>query len=146
MERKNFIKGLVLGGASLSMLSACNNNDNPAKEADETTAKPYLRNGLIVHSVYFWLKEDISAEEEQDFLKFFAVLGGIPEVEYLTFGKPAPTNPREVVDNSFSCHLLVFFKSMEDINIYETHPDHIAGAEQYGKYWTHVEVRDSIVG
>lgn len=144
MERKNFIKGLVLGGASLGVLQACSTPSESSK--DDGSVKPHLRNGLIVHSVYFWLKENISPEEEQDFLKFFDSLARIPEVEYLSFGKPAPTNPREVVDNSFSYHLLVFFKSMEDINIYEKHPDHTAAAEQYSKYWTRVEVRDSIVG
>lgn len=145
MERKKFIKGLVLGGASLSILKSCNRESNH-QQLDEDSAKPHLRQGLIVHSVYFWLKEDISTEEEEDFLKFFSVLRGIPEVEYLSYGKPAPTSPRAVVDNSFSYHLLVFFNGMEDINIYETHPDHIAAAEQYGKYWTRVEVRDTIVG
>ncbi|HMR19586.1 MAG TPA: Dabb family protein, partial [Sphingobacterium sp.] len=126
MERKDFIKGIVLGGASLGALQSCQSDSTP-----NTTLE--FENGLIFHSVYFWLKEGLSEVEKQDFLKFFEVLRGIPEVAYLSFGKPAPTNPREVVDNSFSYHLITFFKSMDAINIYETHPDHTAAVQEYSK-------------
>ncbi len=139
MERKDFIKGIVIGGISLGTLQGC-------QTVTDMTDKPLiLKDGLIFHSVYFWLQEGLSLEEEQDFLKFFDVLKGIPEVEQLRIGKPAPTNPREVVDNSFSYHLIVTFKSMDDINIYETHPDHTAAVQRYKKYWTRVEVRDTVI-
>ena len=98
--------------------------------------------GTIVHSVYFWLKEGITAEEEQDFLNFFQELRKVPTVQTLQYGKPASTNPRDVVDNSFQYNLLVTFKSMDDINTYETHPIHLAAAEKFSKYWTRVQVRD----
>lgn len=139
MERKDFIKGIVIGGASLGALQSCQSKTNQPTALE-------LRDGLIIHSVYFWLKEGLTEAEEQDFLNFFEALRSIPEVEYLSIGKPAPTNPREVVDNSFSYHLIAFFKSMDDINVYETHPDHIAAVEQYKQYWTRVEVRDSVIG
>jgi len=140
MERKDFIKGIVISGAALGVLHGCQTSTEMAGQKAE------LKEGLILHSVYFWLKDGISSEEEQDFLKFFDTLKSIPEVEYLRIGKPAPTNPREVVDNSFSYHLVVLFKSMDDINVYETHPVHTAAVQEYSKYWTRVEVRDSILG
>lgn len=136
MERKDFIKGLVVGGVSINTLQACQSDAPVASQ---------IKKGLIVHSVYFWLKEGLSQEEKQDFLHFFEILRSIPEVRYLSIGKPAPTNPRDVVDNSFSYHLIVFFETMADINVYETHPDHIAAAQQYSKYWTRVEVRDTVI-
>ena len=140
MERRNFLKSVTAAGLTGTLLASCE-----ASADDATQSANAITNGTIIHSVYFWLKEGISEEEEQDFLNFFKKLQQVPGVQTLQYGKPAPTNPRPVVDNSFQYNLLVTFQSMDDINIYETHPEHIAAAEQYNKYWTKVEVRDMIV-
>lgn len=139
MERRNFLKSVTAAGLTGTLLTSCTSSE-------EEGAKPNtIANGTILHSVYFWLKENISETEEQDFLNFFEELRKVPGVQTLQYGKPAPTNPRPVVDNSFQYNLLVTFQNMDDINTYETHPTHIAAAEQYSKYWTKVEVRDTIV-
>lgn len=126
----------------MGLLQSCQS----AKETAESASTPSsLDKGVILHAVYFWLKEGITEEEEKDFLNFFGMLQKIPNVRYLSYGRPAPTNPREVVDNSFSYHLIVLFDTMDDINVYETHPDHIKGIELYSHYWTQVEVKDSVI-
>ena len=63
----------------------------------------------------------------------------------LRFGKPAPTTPRDVVDNSFSYYLLVTFNTMDDINTYEHHPIHLGAVDKFSKYWTKVQVKDAIL-
>jgi hypothetical protein len=139
MERRNFLKSVTAAGLTGTLLTSCTSSE-------EEGANPNtIANGTILHSVYFWLKENISETEEQDFLNFFEELRKVPGVQTLQYGKPAPTNPRPVVDNSFQYNLLVTFQNMDDINTYETHPTHIAAAEQYSKYWVKVEVRDTIV-
>lgn len=140
MERRNFLKSVTAAGLTGTLLTSCTSSVDEAAKSANTIA-----DGTILHSVYFWLKDDISDEEEQDFLNFFAALREVPGVQTLQYGKPAPTNPRPVVDNSFQYNLVVTFQNMDDINTYETHPKHIAAAERYSKYWTKVEVRDVLL-
>lgn len=104
-----------------------------------------LGSGLIVHNVFFWLKEGITAEEEKDFMNFFEELRKVPGPKALRFGKPAPTTPRDVVDNSFSYYLLVTFNTMDDINTYEHHQIHLDAVDKFSKYWTKVQVKDAIL-
>ena len=140
MERRNFLKSVTAAGLTGTLLTSCTPVENK-----ETASSGTFTNGTILHSVHFWLKAEITAEEEQDFLNFFEELRKVPGVQTLQYGKPAPTNPRPVVDNSFQYNLLVTFQHMDDINTYETHPAHIAAAEQYSKYWTKVQVRDTLI-
>lgn len=137
MKRKKFLGGFLLaltGGVSLAFSQV-----TKRKSANK------LEKGIILHSVYFWLKEGLSDEEEADFLKYFEVLQNIAGVRSLNYGKPAPTTIRDVVDHSYSYNLLLTFNNLEAIKIYETHPEHVAGAEKYGKYWTRVEVKDTVI-
>ncbi|MFZ4261974.1 Dabb family protein [Sphingobacterium sp. HJSM2_6] len=138
MKRKNFIASILVGTASGSLLASCADGK---KEEEKTSSES--KTGFIVHNVYFWLKEGITAEEEQEFLKFIEILKKIPGIYEYEIGKPSPTTPRPVVDNSFSYYCMATFKNMEDIETYEKHPDHIAAAEAYSKYWTKVEVKDA---
>ena len=140
MKRKTFITSLIAAGATGTLLAACTNT-----AIKNDTKQNHMESGLIIHSVYFWLKEGITQEEEQEFLKFFDILKTIPGSKEIYIAKPAATHPRPVVDNSFSYHLLMTFDNMEDINTYENHPDHLSAAESFSKYWTKVEVKDSVL-
>ncbi len=155
MNRKNFITSLIVGAGTGAFLSSCANENSQNKSDNQTTNNENMSNkatqtdelstGLILHSVYFWLKEGITPEEDKDFLNFFEALRTIPSVKFLKVGKPAPTHQRDVVDNSFSYLLFVTFESMDDINNYEVHPDHLAAIDKYSKYWTKVQVKDAIL-
>ncbi|MFD2969768.1 Dabb family protein [Sphingobacterium bambusae] len=135
MERRNFLKSVAVAGTSATILTACGAASGDAVQQE-------LEPGRIVHSVYFWLKEGITEEDEKDFLNFFEALKKVPGIHSFHVGKPAATTAREVVDNSFHYSLIVTFKSLDDINTYEKHPDHLAAAGKYSKYWTKVAVRD----
>ena len=141
MERRNFLKSVAIAGTAGSVLTACS---NAAQSNSTMNTDPYTAT-TIVHSVYFWLKEGITAEEDKDFLQFFETLRSIPDVGSLQVGKPAATHPRPVVDNSFSYNLIVSFPSLEAVDVYETHPIHLKAIDTYSKYWTKVEVRDTII-
>ena len=158
MKRKNFITTILVGASSGALLNSCANESSNAKQgsnADSTSAattstaavtqQDELSSGLIVHNVYFWLKEGITAEEEKDFMNFFEELKKVPGPKALKFGKPAPTTARDVVDNSFSYYLLVTFNTMDDINTYEHHPIHLGAVDKFSKYWTKVQVKDAIL-
>ena len=157
MKRKNFITTILVGASSGALLSSCANESSNASNtstADSTGAATApeaaaqteeLASGLIVHNVFFWLKEGITAEEEKDFMNFFEELKKVPGPKALRFGKPAPTTPRDVVDNSFSYYLLVTFNTMDDINTYEHHQIHLDAVDKFSKYWTKVQVKDAIL-
>lgn len=136
MKRKQF-----LGATLLSLILG----RSLAKETQKDKRMDQLKKGTIIHIVYFWLKEGLSKEEEQDFLRYFDILETIPQVQTLNFGRPAPTTKRDVVDHSYSYNLICTFKSLEDITIYENHPTHTAGAKKFNKYWTRVEVKDTVL-
>lgn len=131
MERRKFIAASLLAASSTSILSC-------SKSVTENG-----QYGPIIHSVYFWLKEDITDQEKINFINFFEALRGIESIQTLKFGQPAPANPRPVVDNSFSYNLIVTFENIDNLNIYETHPIHLAAIEKYKQYWTKVLVHDT---
>lgn len=143
MERKKFLGSLALASVGATALTSCLSTES---KTETTVNFAGFSSGFIFHSVYFWLKDGISADEEKDFLKFFEILKKIPGVESCHIGKPAATNPRPVVDNSFSYHIMLTFASLEAITVYEKHPDHLAGVDQYSKYWVKVEVKDTVLG
>lgn len=139
MERRNFLKSAAIVGLAATAHSAYAQTDT----STQLTEASLLPKGTILHSVYFWLKEGLTATELTDFPQFFEALRAIPEIHSLSYGKPAATNPRPVVDQSWSYNLIVTFSSIEDINVYETHPTHLKAIEKFSKYWTKVEVKDT---
>jgi hypothetical protein len=138
MERRFFLKsGLAATGLLASNISLVGAHAQNKEE---------LQSGTIIHSVYFWLKKGISKADEQQFLAFFEVLRKLPGVKSLIYGKAAGTTKRVVTDNTFDYNLIVTFENLEAIKIYETHPDHLKGAEAFSKYWDKVQVRDTVMG
>jgi hypothetical protein len=48
---------------------------------------------MHVHSVFFWLKPDLTAAQRAEFLRGIESLTGIKSVEKLYVGTPAPLPP-----------------------------------------------------
>ncbi|MGN0001810.1 MAG: Dabb family protein [Sphingobacterium composti] len=140
MKRRLFVSAGI-AGLTTSLIASCTSNTTESTVNNVGT----LSKGNIIHQVYFWLKEGITEEEEKDFLGFFRLLKTVPGIKSIYVGKPAPTNPRPVVDNSFSYSITVSYEGMDEINVYEVHPIHLDAIEKYKKYWVKVEVRDSEV-
>ena len=100
----------------------------------------------MIHTVFFWLKTDLS---EADRSKFETELKLLPEIDYLEFGKvgqPAATTERPVTDHSFDYSLVLSFKTMEDHDRYQTDdPAHTRFIETCKELWERVVVYDSEV-
>lgn len=146
MQRINFIKRAmtVIALAGVALLAACTSpSTNQEAETKNETKEPMESKEVIAHYVLFWLNDDLSEQEVNDFSAFFEELKAIPEIKSLHYGRAAASHPRDVVDNSFSYNLLVYFDSMDDLNVYETHPIHVDAIEKYSKYWNKVMVHDS---
>ncbi|GGC39711.1 hypothetical protein GCM10011386_34720 [Parapedobacter defluvii] len=153
MERRRFIKqagaAVAVAGVGSGLLAACA-SPTSKQEKDQTTENQETNttmedNEVIAHYVLFWLNDGLSEQEINDFSGFFEELKGIPGIKSLHYGRAAATHPRDVVDNSFTYNLLVFFDGMDEINAYETHPVHLAAIDKYSKFWNKVVVHDSVV-
>ena len=100
----------------------------------------------MIHTVFFWLKEDLS---ETDRATFESELKRLPQIDYLEFGKvgkPADTAERPVTDHSFDYSLVLSFNSMEDHDRYQTNDaDQDRFIETCKEYWERVVVYDTEV-
>lgn len=135
MERRKFIKNVAGTAVASGVLGGTITEAMASKKEKE----------VIAHYVLFWLKDDLTEQQVKDFTGFFEELKAIPNVRSLHYGPPATTHDRDVVDNSFSYNLLVYFDNLDDINTYETHPIHLAAIDKYSENWTKVVVHDSVI-
>lgn len=97
----------------------------------------------LMHTVYVWLKPDLSKAAEEEFLNGMRSLETIKTVKNFFIGPPAATEPREVVDNSFSYVLILWFDSLEDHLAYQEDPIHLKFVADHKDKWTRVRVRDN---
>lgn len=98
----------------------------------------------MIHSVFFWLKAELSDEQVAFFEGEMAKLPLIESVGTGLIGKPAATEERPpVTDHSFSYHLSLNFASIEDHNAYQVHPEHDAFVAACKDLWERVVVYDS---
>ncbi|HTD93986.1 MAG TPA: Dabb family protein [Chitinophagaceae bacterium] len=99
----------------------------------------------VVHHVFFWLKSAGSAADAAELMTGLKTLTAITEIKQLLIGKPASTEKRDVVDNSYDVSELMYFDNVKDQDAYQAHPVHKAFVEKYGYLWTKVIVYDMIV-
>ena len=98
---------------------------------------------MLVHSVYFWLRDGLTLEETARFRGGVESLRGCESVREMHIGVPAPTN-RPVIDRSYTYALTVIFDDMAGHDTYQEHPIHKAFVENFSAYWTRVQIYDAI--
>jgi hypothetical protein len=127
---------LVLGSSSPLSLRA-----QQARDASETAMLETSNN--FVHSVYFWLRPDLSAEQQQAFLQGLQSLRGIENVQHGWIGAPAATD-REIIERSYSYALTLVFADDAGHEAYQVHPVHDRFRQEFGDFWTRVLIYDSV--
>ena len=98
----------------------------------------------FIHTVFFWLKEDVSAEQRQEFEKELEALGKTPTIHKYYYGQPEP-NDRDVVDASYDYAWICHFKNSEDQAIYQDHPVHHVFIKNCSHLWATVKVYDTVL-
>lgn len=138
-------------------LASCNSekmkSENMALEKELETTKAQLEETKssvnntsgLVHSVFFWLKEDLSKEDEAGFLNGLQTLSSIETVNILHHGPTALTKSRDVVDQSFSYAAFFYFDDIEGQDAYQIDPIHLKFVEDHKDKWTKVIVYDSLL-
>ena len=111
----------------------------PSATAAEAPGSP-----ILIHHVFFWLKNAGSKADRDQLIAGLNTLRGIDVVQQLHIGAPASTEKRDVVDNSYDVSELMVFKSVEDQKTYQDHPLHQAFVKDCGRLWAKVVVYDSI--
>ena len=133
IKRRKFIGTSAKGVAAAGLLTA----------ASCTTTQSGCLDKVFVHHVYFWLKKPITNENRNKFEQALKELVKVETILDNHLGIPASTN-RDVIDSSYSYSLLVTFKSIEDQEIYQTHPIHLKFIEDCQDLWDRVVVYDTV--
>jgi hypothetical protein len=98
---------------------------------------------IFVHHVYFWLKNEGSAEDRAKLLEGLNQLAAVKTIRSFHIGKPAATS-REVIDGSYSISWLTVFKNKADQDRYQVDPIHLDFVKNYAHLWNKVIVYDSV--
>ena len=111
--------------------------------------RPLLRNESLVeesmmhiHTVFFWLKDEVSDGERQQFAQALNALTEISSVRDCKIGTPIASD-RAVVDDSFSFSLNLRFDDTEGHDAYQVDPLHDLFVEEGKALWAKVVVYDA---
>src|SRR5450432_3860057 len=108
------------------------------------TAVPMQKEkSLVIHHVFFWLKNPKSTQDRDKLVEGVKTLEKIETVRSIHVGIPASTTPRKVVDASYAVTELIFFDDLSGQSTYQDHPVHKEFVETYGHLWDRVVVYDS---
>jgi hypothetical protein len=98
---------------------------------------------MIIHSVFFWLKPELSDEQRAAFRSAAESLRAIPCVRALFLGTPALIPARPVVDASYSYALSITFDDVAGHDAYQVHPAHRAFVDKNRELWDRVQIYDA---
>ncbi|WP_291789006.1 Dabb family protein [Cecembia sp.] len=127
-SRRKFLQTLTVAGAAASL---------PIELMAEQAKKQKM-----IHQVFFWLNDGVDVK---DFIKEASQLGKCKTVDKFYIGTPAPTEARDVVDNSYQVACTLFFDSIEDQNAYQVDPLHLKFIEKNSNKWSAVKVYDFVI-
>ena len=98
---------------------------------------------MFVHSVYFWLRDDLTPAERARFVDGARSLTTIETVQHGMLGTPASTN-REIIDRSYSYALVVMFADEAAHDAYQVDPVHDRFRETCGGSWKKIVIYDAV--
>lgn len=133
-----FLSLTMLVSFFLTAFSAFQTTDESSGNFSESSVT-----GMLQHNVYFYLNEDVTTDEREQFEKGLRKLLSIEAIYKFEIGIPGSTTERDVTDHSFGYSIFTWFESMEDYNVYAEHPVHIKFIENYSHLWADVKVYDS---
>ncbi len=98
---------------------------------------------MLVHTVIFWLKDNLKSIDREFFFSEVNTLGKISSVEEFHIGTPASTPERPVVENTYDCALTVVLKDLNAHDQYQVDPIHLAFIEECKDLWDKVIIYDA---
>lgn len=98
---------------------------------------------MLVHTVYFWLRPDLTAAQIADFRRGVTTLGTIKSVDQFFLGTPAKTEKRPIIDDSYSFGITIICKDIAAHDRYQVDPIHLKFIADCKAYWTKVQIYDA---
>lgn len=127
--RRTFVASAVTLGASAAASAM------PSMEKEKK---------VLVHHVFFWLKNPDSKEDLAKLLAGLKTLRKIETIKQIHIGVPASTEKRDVIDASYHASELMFFDDLAGQKTYQDHPIHQKFIADCSHLWDKVVVYDSI--
>ena len=98
---------------------------------------------MLVHTVLFWLKEDLDADQIAKFRSGVETLKDIESAEAVYVGTVADTPDRPVIDTSYDFCLTVLLKDIPAHDAYQEHQIHQEFISNFKDYWAEVKIYDA---
>ncbi len=98
---------------------------------------------MLVHSVYFWLKPELTAAQRAEFRRALETLSNVKSVERVHVGTPAATTKRPIIDDSYAFALTIVCRDVAAHDAYQVDPLHKAFVEKCSSMWTRVQIYDA---
>ena len=119
--------------------SAC----QPDTDQSATSSHTESTIGMLQHTVFFYLNDDVTMDEREQFEEGLKKLLEIPEIFRSETGVPAGTAERDVTDHSYAYAIYTWFETMEDYAGYDEHPNHLEFIDNFIHLWADVKVYDA---
>ncbi len=100
---------------------------------------------MLIHSVYFWLRPDLTPEQRAAFPGELKRLAAIASVRQGHVGVPGATGKRPVIDSSYDHGLITIFDGIAGHDAYQTDPVHLDFLARCKTWWTRVQIYDTEV-
>lgn len=97
---------------------------------------------MLVHSVFFTLKEGLTDEQKAAFIDQVKTLGDIDTVKSIHIGTPAATPDRPVIQKNYDVGLTVIFDSIAEHDVYQDAQIHLDFIENNKDLWESVVIYD----
>ena len=98
---------------------------------------------MLVHTVCFWLRDNLKPQERAEFLAGLESLKGIASAEKVYVGTPASTEARPVIDDSYDYCLTVLLTDLAAHDAYQIDPLHRDFLARFAAYWERVRIYDA---
>lgn len=98
---------------------------------------------MLMHTVYLWLRDDLTELDRHALQDGLRVLTTAPSVIHGYVGIPADIT-REIVDRSYAYSLVLIFNDMEGHNKFQNDPRHHHFRNTFRTYWKKVLIYDSL--
>ncbi len=98
---------------------------------------------MLIHSVYFWLRKDLTKSARDDFRKGLESLRDIDAAYAVYVGSPAATPERPVIEATYDFALTVIFENIEEHDEYQGHDLHRGFLDKHAEKWERVVIYDA---
>jgi hypothetical protein len=98
---------------------------------------------MLIHTVFFWLKPELTEAQRAEFRRGVESLAAIPHVHQVYVGVPAAVPDRPVADKTFAVGLTVVCRDVAAHDAYQADPIHLAFIAKFKSCWTRVQIYDT---